>query len=76
MWNTKFRLKLVMEQEVKEVNILPENKEKAIKRAGRGRDGTFAQVELETGEEILPEEAVRRLKQGRLKTDYHQEENE
>lgn len=50
------------------------DKSNVIKEAGRGRDGTFAQVKLETGEELIPSEATRQLKQGNIKSNYHDEE--
>ncbi|MFZ7103708.1 MAG: hypothetical protein ACOWWO_13785 [Peptococcaceae bacterium] len=44
-----------------------------ITKAGRGRDGDFAEVHIESGEELLPQEAVRQIKLGNVAADYSHE---
>ena len=50
------------------------DKSNAIKGAGRGKDGTFAIIEMETGEQLIPSEASMQLKQGNINSNYSGEE--
>jgi len=43
---------------------------KRIVYAGRGKEGENAVIILDTGEEILVQEAIRQIKLGKIETDY------
>ena len=49
------------------------NKSNEIIEAGRGKDGTYAQVTLDSGDTLIAEEAVRQLKRGNIKSNYRKE---